>query len=148
MIITQIPSFESESVVCRATNLIFEAAVLLWIPLTVSHSDSCRFSDKTGCRNGTTLFLDIPVSSSTMMSGVYVFGDIEGEPTSPTCIQYRHTALFLKSSCGHSSLVVIESDPGRHDMSSSTTPLNTCCVGERSTLNLSRAETCSRWCGV
>ncbi|GFU93105.1 uncharacterized protein TNCV_152931 [Trichonephila clavipes] len=33
-------------------------------------------------------------------------------------------------------------------MSSSPVPLKTCCVGQRCTLNPSRAETSSRWCGV
>ncbi|GFW30399.1 focal adhesion kinase 1 [Trichonephila clavipes] len=33
-------------------------------------------------------------------------------------------------------------------MSSSPIPLKTRCVGQRCTLNLSRAETSSRWCGV
>ncbi|GFW27926.1 uncharacterized protein TNCV_768061 [Trichonephila clavipes] len=32
--------------------------------------------------------------------------------------------------------------------SSSPVPLKTCRVGQRCTLNLSRAETSSRWCGV
>ncbi|GFU82236.1 uncharacterized protein TNCV_4466871 [Trichonephila clavipes] len=32
--------------------------------------------------------------------------------------------------------------------SSSPVPLKTRCVGQRCTLNLSRAETSSRWCGV
>ncbi|GFV48926.1 uncharacterized protein TNCV_1343351 [Trichonephila clavipes] len=32
--------------------------------------------------------------------------------------------------------------------SSSLVPLKTRCVGQRSTLNLSRAETSSQWCGV
>ncbi|GFW04608.1 uncharacterized protein TNCV_2226261 [Trichonephila clavipes] len=48
--------------------------------------------------------------------------------------------------CG--SPVVKISDHGRHVMSSSPMPLNTHCVGQRCSLNLSRAETSSRWCGV
>ncbi|GFX68862.1 hypothetical protein TNCV_3865611 [Trichonephila clavipes] len=39
------------------------------------------------------------------------------------------------------------SDRGRHVMSSSPVPLKTRHVGQRCTLNLSRAETSSRWCG-
>ncbi|GFU96386.1 alpha-carbonic anhydrase domain-containing protein [Trichonephila clavipes] len=39
------------------------------------------------------------------------------------------------------------SDHGRHVMSSSPVPLKTRRVGQRCTLNLSRAETFSRWCG-
>ncbi|GFW34959.1 hypothetical protein TNCV_978971 [Trichonephila clavipes] len=39
-------------------------------------------------------------------------------------------------------------DQGRYVMSSSPVQLKTRLVGQRSTLNLSRAETSSRWCGV
>ncbi|GFX51872.1 uncharacterized protein TNCV_3062901 [Trichonephila clavipes] len=39
-------------------------------------------------------------------------------------------------------------DHGRHVMSSRPVPLKTRRVGQRCTLNLSRAETSSRWCGV
>ncbi|GFV38902.1 uncharacterized protein TNCV_192701 [Trichonephila clavipes] len=48
--------------------------------------------------------------------------------------------------CG--SPMVKVSDHGRHVMSSSSVPLKTRRVGQRCTLNLSRAETSSRWCGV
>ncbi|GFW34665.1 hypothetical protein TNCV_952931 [Trichonephila clavipes] len=47
--------------------------------------------------------------------------------------------------CG--SPVVRVSDYGRYVMSSSSVPLKTHRVGQRCTLNLSRAETSSRWCG-
>ncbi|GFW32824.1 uncharacterized protein TNCV_1773931 [Trichonephila clavipes] len=40
------------------------------------------------------------------------------------------------------------SDHGRHVMSSSPVPLKNHRVGELYTLNLSRAETSSHWCGV
>ncbi|GFW37139.1 uncharacterized protein TNCV_5020371 [Trichonephila clavipes] len=46
--------------------------------------------------------------------------------------------------CG--SPVIKVSDHGRHVMSSSPIPLKTRRVGQRCTLNLSRAETSSRWC--
>ncbi|GFU49507.1 uncharacterized protein TNCV_1590551 [Trichonephila clavipes] len=46
------------------------------------------------------------------------------------------------------SAVVKVSDHGRHAMSSSPVPLKTRRVGQRGTLNLSRAQTSSRWCGV
>ncbi|GFT68497.1 hypothetical protein TNCV_1896941 [Trichonephila clavipes] len=49
-------------------------------------------------------------------------------------------------SCG--SPVVKVCDRGRHVMSSSPVPLKTRRVGQQCTLNLSRAETSSRWCGV
>ncbi|GFV95410.1 uncharacterized protein TNCV_4574121 [Trichonephila clavipes] len=49
---------------------------------------------------------------------------------------------------GYGSPVVKVSDHGRHVMSSSPVPLKTRRVGQRCTLNLSRAETSSLWCGV
>ncbi|GFX53234.1 uncharacterized protein TNCV_362281 [Trichonephila clavipes] len=49
---------------------------------------------------------------------------------------------------GCSNPVVKVSDHGRHVKSSSPVPLKTRLVGQRCTLNLSRAETSSRWCGV
>ncbi|GFV63125.1 transposable element Tcb1 transposase [Trichonephila clavipes] len=48
--------------------------------------------------------------------------------------------------CGNPGVKV--SDHGRHVMSSSPVPLKTHRVGQRCTLNLSRADTSSRWCGV
>ncbi|GFW66999.1 uncharacterized protein TNCV_4688841 [Trichonephila clavipes] len=48
----------------------------------------------------------------------------------------------------YGSPVVKVSNHGRHVMSSSTVPLKTCRVGQRCTLNLSRAETSSHWCSV
>ncbi|GFX31685.1 uncharacterized protein TNCV_4082091 [Trichonephila clavipes] len=51
-----------------------------------------------------------------------------------------------KRGCG--SIVVKVSDHGRHVMSSSPVPLKTRRIRQRCTLNLSRAETSSRWCGV
>ncbi|GFU33195.1 uncharacterized protein TNCV_4156981 [Trichonephila clavipes] len=59
-------------------------------------------------------------------------------------------AFFFSSSdlggCG--SPVVKASNHGRHVMRSIPVPLKTRRVGQRCTLNLSRAETSSRWCGV
>ncbi|GFX78497.1 uncharacterized protein TNCV_1295631 [Trichonephila clavipes] len=48
--------------------------------------------------------------------------------------------------CGRPMVKV--SDHGRHVISSSRVPLKTRRVGQRCTLNLSRAETSSRWYGV
>ncbi|GFW23852.1 hypothetical protein TNCV_945371 [Trichonephila clavipes] len=48
--------------------------------------------------------------------------------------------------CG--SPVIKVPDHGRHVMSSSPVPLKTCRVGQRYTLNLSRAQTSSRWYSV
>ncbi|GFU63999.1 hypothetical protein TNCV_245771 [Trichonephila clavipes] len=55
---------------------------------------------------------------------------------------------YLKASLGCGSPVVKALDLGRHVMSSSPVPLKTYRVGERCTLNLSRDETSSHWCGV
>ncbi|GFV35372.1 uncharacterized protein TNCV_3204041 [Trichonephila clavipes] len=49
---------------------------------------------------------------------------------------------------GFGSPVVKVSDHGKHVMRSSPVPLKTRRVRQRCTLNLSRAETSSRWCGV
>ncbi|GFX29455.1 hypothetical protein TNCV_4498501 [Trichonephila clavipes] len=50
--------------------------------------------------------------------------------------------------CGRSSLVVKVSDRGWLDTSLSPVPVKTCSVGERCTLNMSRAQMSSCWCGV
>ncbi|GFW02465.1 uncharacterized protein TNCV_2454811 [Trichonephila clavipes] len=52
----------------------------------------------------------------------------------------------MEEGCG--SPVVKVSDHGRHFMSSSLVPLKTHRVGQRCMLNLSRAQTSSRWCFV
>ncbi|GFT33889.1 uncharacterized protein TNCV_4383751 [Trichonephila clavipes] len=50
---------------------------------------------------------------------------------------------------GRIAVAFMVSDHGRHVMSSSPVPLKTRRVGrERCTLNLSRAQASSRWCGV
>ncbi|GFV99469.1 uncharacterized protein TNCV_5078331 [Trichonephila clavipes] len=59
------------------------------------------------------------------------------------------TRMFrLASVVGCGSPVVKVSDHGRHVMSSNPVPLKTRRVGQRCTLNLSRAETSSLWSGV
>ncbi|GFW52153.1 uncharacterized protein TNCV_2426001 [Trichonephila clavipes] len=58
------------------------------------------------------------------------------------------TLWILLESRGCGSPVVKVSKHGRHVMSSIPVPLKTRRVGQRCTLNLSRAETSSRWCGV
>ncbi|GFY28437.1 uncharacterized protein TNCV_1970911 [Trichonephila clavipes] len=69
-----------------------------------------------------------------------------GEPS------WINVPFFLKKCLmrewGCSSPEVKVSDHDRHVMSSSPVPLKTRRVGQRCTLNLSRAETSSRWCGV
>ncbi|GFW87879.1 uncharacterized protein TNCV_1359831 [Trichonephila clavipes] len=59
---------------------------------------------------------------------------------------YVSDVTCLAQGCG--SPVVKVSNHGRHVMSSIPVPLKTRRVGQRCTLNLSRAETSSRWCGV
>ncbi|GFU06675.1 gamma-aminobutyric acid receptor subunit rho-3 [Trichonephila clavipes] len=63
---------------------------------------------------------------------------------SESCLPF----LFLQLMWGCGSPVVKVSNHGRHVMSSIPVPLKTRRVGQRCTLNLSRAETSSRWCGV
>ncbi|GFU52358.1 hypothetical protein TNCV_3958731 [Trichonephila clavipes] len=46
------------------------------------------------------------------------------------------------------SLVIKVSDHDKHVMTSSPVPLKTRRLGQRCTLNLSKAVTSSRWCGV
>ncbi|GFT82519.1 transposable element Tcb2 transposase [Trichonephila clavipes] len=61
------------------------------------------------------------------------------------------TLLRMKTNCtiwGCGSPVIKVSDHDRHVMSSSPVPLKTRRVGERCTLNRSRAQTSSHWCGV
>ncbi|GFV92192.1 hypothetical protein TNCV_1896281 [Trichonephila clavipes] len=54
--------------------------------------------------------------------------------------------LFSRHKWGCGSPVVKVSNHGRYVMSSIQVPLKTRRVGQRCTLNLSRAETSSRWC--
>ncbi|GFW56084.1 uncharacterized protein TNCV_374901 [Trichonephila clavipes] len=56
--------------------------------------------------------------------------------------------LFQKQSWDCGSPVVKVSDQGRHALSSSPVSLKIRHAGERCTLNLSRAQTSSRWCGA
>ncbi|GFT32806.1 hypothetical protein TNCV_5038601 [Trichonephila clavipes] len=56
--------------------------------------------------------------------------------------------LFRLSEDYGRTVVVKASDHDRHVMSSSPVPLKTRRVGQRSTLNLSRIETSTRWCGA
>ncbi|GFV66489.1 uncharacterized protein TNCV_2714081 [Trichonephila clavipes] len=58
------------------------------------------------------------------------------------------STLSLTSDGGCCSPVLKVSDHGRHVMSSSPVSLKTRRVGKRCTLNLSRAQTSSSWCGV
>ncbi|GFU49052.1 transposable element Tcb2 transposase [Trichonephila clavipes] len=63
-----------------------------------------------------------------------------------TIFQQDNARPHTARGCG--SPVAKVSDHGRHVMSSSPVPLKTQRVGQRCTLNLSRTETSSRWCGV
>ncbi|GFW13409.1 hypothetical protein TNCV_1879111 [Trichonephila clavipes] len=55
--------------------------------------------------------------------------------------------LGLHRKCEYGSPVVKVLDHCRHVVSSSPVPLKTRRVGKRCTLNMSRAQTSSRWCG-
>ncbi|GFT83950.1 hypothetical protein TNCV_2020281 [Trichonephila clavipes] len=67
------------------------------------------------------------------------------EETGKLGVQAGRGRRRVTPGCG--SPVVKVSDHGRHVMSSSPVPLKTRRVGQRYTLNLSRAEMSSRWCG-
>ncbi|GFT35882.1 uncharacterized protein TNCV_2154411 [Trichonephila clavipes] len=62
------------------------------------------------------------------------------------CVPFQH----YPSACGTGLRcpVVKVSDHDRHVTSSSSVPLKTCRVVEQCVLNLSRAQTSSRWCGL
>ncbi|GFW43598.1 uncharacterized protein TNCV_4769501 [Trichonephila clavipes] len=64
------------------------------------------------------------------------------------CSAFVPNATCLALSGDHDNLVVKVSDHGWLITSSSPVPLKTRRIGERCMLNLSRAETSSRWCGV
>ncbi|GFX94796.1 uncharacterized protein TNCV_2378691 [Trichonephila clavipes] len=65
-----------------------------------------------------------------------------------TFLQYATAPIIPPDEVGCGSPVVKVSNHDRHVMSSIPVPLKTRLVGQRCTLNLSRAETSSRWCGV
>ncbi|GFX88973.1 uncharacterized protein TNCV_2852731 [Trichonephila clavipes] len=62
--------------------------------------------------------------------------------------EYRGFESRCHTKDDRGNLVVGVSDRGWHATSSSPVPLKTHLVGERCTLNLPRAQTSSRWCGV
>ncbi|GFX86376.1 uncharacterized protein TNCV_2562651 [Trichonephila clavipes] len=71
----------------------------------------------------------------------------EGTYNSQECqIAIEESVQVYRGGCGSPEVKV--SDHGRHVMNSSQVPLKTRRVGERYTLNLSRALTSSHWCGV
>ncbi|GFU34507.1 uncharacterized protein TNCV_1992461 [Trichonephila clavipes] len=69
-----------------------------------------------------------------------------GAKTTSVLVKADATTLSKVPGCG--SPVVKVSDHGRHVMSPSLVLLKTRRVGQRCSLNMSRAETSSRWCGV
>ncbi|GFX45536.1 uncharacterized protein TNCV_2740731 [Trichonephila clavipes] len=60
---------------------------------------------------------------------------------------FPYLYLEARDRSGRGSQVVKVWDRGWHVTSSSQVPVKTCRVGKRLTLNLSRAQTSSRWCG-
>ncbi|GFV45298.1 hypothetical protein TNCV_2037511 [Trichonephila clavipes] len=71
---------------------------------------------------------------------------MNSNPLFETFLDSKMQALQTEKGC--CSPVVEASDYGRHVLSSSLVPLKTRRVGQRCTLNLSRAETSSCRCGV
>ncbi|GFU70827.1 uncharacterized protein TNCV_3667941 [Trichonephila clavipes] len=79
-----------------------------------------------------------------------LFTGVEAMLIALTPIDHEPTlvgSVDLPPEGGCGSPVVKVSNHGRHVMSSIPVPLKTRRVGQRCTLNLSRAETSSRWCG-
>ncbi|GFU85324.1 uncharacterized protein TNCV_2386291 [Trichonephila clavipes] len=78
-------------------------------------------------------------------------GSVAEQRTKRECVgaESVHNVMPSASSCTRvcRSPVVKVSDHDRHAMSLSPIPQKTRRVGERCTLNLSRAQTSSRWCG-
>ncbi|GFV68047.1 uncharacterized protein TNCV_1873291 [Trichonephila clavipes] len=72
--------------------------------------------------------------------------NVYSDAKSPVFSPKASLTHIYRQGCG--SPVVKVSNHGRHVMSSIPVPLKTRHVGQRCTLNLSRAETSSRWCGV
>ncbi|GFY20824.1 hypothetical protein TNCV_1120581 [Trichonephila clavipes] len=60
----------------------------------------------------------------------------------------RNCITLVLHTWGCGGPMVKVSDPGRHVMSSSPVPLKTRRAVERCTLNLSRGQTSSCWCGM
>ncbi|GFV32151.1 uncharacterized protein TNCV_1674401 [Trichonephila clavipes] len=75
---------------------------------------------------------------------------IRGHPNSTVMVANVTMKREMSFICPQdvNSPVVKVSNHGRQVMSSIPVPLKTRRVGQRCTLNLSRAETSSRWCGV
>ncbi|GFX17093.1 uncharacterized protein TNCV_4266191 [Trichonephila clavipes] len=83
------------------------------------------------------------VSRVAAMNRFFTWGGRQG-----IVAKHAVTMSFVAESRGRGSLVVKVSDPGWHVTSSSPVPLKTRRVGQRCTLNLSRAQKCFRWFGV
>ncbi|GFT82494.1 integrase catalytic domain-containing protein [Trichonephila clavipes] len=86
------------------------------------------------------------VFSLTSMNETPATVEPNATASTPATVESDPTASTPTQGCG--SPVVKVSNHGRHVMSSIPVPLKTRRVGQRCTLNLSRAETSSRWCGV
>ncbi|GFU98597.1 transposable element Tcb2 transposase [Trichonephila clavipes] len=90
----------------------------------------------------TVTTLPWPAQSPDLSPVEYIWDHLGWRVGSP--LEFERTRGY--SGCGSPEVKV--SDHGRHVMSSSPVPLKTRRVGQRCTLNLSRAEMSSRWCGV
>ncbi|GFW91677.1 uncharacterized protein TNCV_4500961 [Trichonephila clavipes] len=85
-----------------------------------------------------------------MDMSVFTSGVTENDRTPSETLHLMCLLVVADTGCnqGCGSPVVKVSNHGRHVMSSIPVPLKTRRVGQRCTLNLSRAETSSRWYGV
>ncbi|GFS96424.1 uncharacterized protein TNCV_17491 [Trichonephila clavipes] len=100
------------------------------------------------CGGINTDFLSHPVPSTTEPSTSRVRVGTDACESSVNSISYVTNTMISIRMRGHGSLVVKVSDRGWSIMSSSRVAFKTRRVGVRCTLNLSRAQMCSRWCGV
>ncbi|GFV71418.1 uncharacterized protein TNCV_88401 [Trichonephila clavipes] len=92
------------------------------------------------------LLCDIDVFNDFMRQVQLFDSQLTWITTSVEAVDLGRCVVLQLRGCG--SPVVKVSDHERHFMSSSPVPLKTRRVEQRFTLNLSRAEMFSRWCGV
>ncbi|GFT25132.1 uncharacterized protein TNCV_180271 [Trichonephila clavipes] len=107
----------------------------------LSNSCTCGLARLPSARNDT--FVDSQLCSYTGDSTPL----LQLSDHSSTCEVVQSNSVH-QANGGRGSPVVKVSDHGKHVMSSIPVPLKIRRVGQRCTLNLSRAEASSRWCGV
>ncbi|GFY01281.1 uncharacterized protein TNCV_5077481 [Trichonephila clavipes] len=94
-------------------------------------------------KRATAAFLGASGTQERFQNALFLSFDITTASSLKLCLKVSD----MRNNRGCGRPVVKVSDHGRHVMSSSPVPLRTRRVGQRCTLNLSRAETSSHWCG-